>query len=176
MPEGTPVTDNATLSGANASSAGGTATYSVYSLSYSHFPISRFGLSSWWGWWRQPVAQGEPVQVTDGVVPPSSPLTLDTPGVYLWVVTYSGDSANRPSHSMLGSETEIVTSPPRCPTQMGWVSVWCFANSNPGGGSGFGFGQGGGSGYGRGGGSSDGQGGGSGYGRNWFGDSGHRGR
>ncbi len=102
------VTDSATLSGANVSSAGGTVTYTVYSVGSSwRFPF--------WQW--KAVASGGTVPVTDGSVPSSKPLTLP-PGVYEWQASYSGDALNAPSTSPFGSETETVIRVPHC--NYGW--------------------------------------------------------
>jgi hypothetical protein len=99
VPPGTPVTDSATLSGANTSTAGGTVTYSVFSNS---------GCT---------VSAGTPttVNVTGGSVPNSNPVTLAAPGTYYWTASYSGDSSNKPSASTCGSEKETVTSPGTAP-------------------------------------------------------------
>jgi hypothetical protein len=102
------VTDSATLSGANASSAGGTVTYTVYSL----VPSWRFPFRHW-----KAVASGGTVPVTDGSVPSSKPLTLPR-GVYEWQASYSGDALNAPSTSLFGSETETVIRVPHC--NHGW--------------------------------------------------------
>ena len=105
---GTAVTDTATLSGTNASSATGTVTYTVYSWVPSwHFPF---------GQWKM-VAGAGTVSVSNGSVPSSNPVTLP-PGTYEWQATYSGDGANAPSMSRLGSETEYVIPVPHC--SYGW--------------------------------------------------------
>ena len=167
VPSGTSVTDQATLSGANASSAGGTVTYHVFSLSFSSFQFSHFA-SSWMGWWWDSM-NNDPgqVTVTNGTVPASNPVTLGA-GVYFWQVSYSGDANNAPSHTDLGSQTEIVLPQSFCPTGVSWLSVMCFMHVGH-------HGQGGGQGYGNGGngGNGDGQGrdhgngnGGNGYGGN----------
>jgi hypothetical protein len=87
---GTAVHDSATLDGANASSAGGTVTYTVYS-----------------DIWHHDVVATDSQPVVNGVVSDSADVTLD-PGVYFWQATYSGDARNQPSESELGSEMEIV--------------------------------------------------------------------
>jgi hypothetical protein len=89
---GTAVTDQATLSGANEATAGGTVTYTAYSDSNCS---------------RNPVDAGT-VVVTDGVVPASNAITLNTTGTYYWQASYSGDSTNAPSKSPMGSEVETV--------------------------------------------------------------------
>lgn len=105
---GTAVTDSATLTGANASFAVGTVTYTVYAPTFS--PTSPY--IQW-----KPVASGGTVTVTNGKVPNSEPVTLP-PGTYEWQATYSGDPSNRPSTSPLGSETETVVPVPQC--KYGW--------------------------------------------------------
>ncbi len=171
VPNDTTVTDQATLSGDNSSSAGGTVTYRVFSLSFSSFQFSHFS-SSWLGWWWSPMSSNAgKVTVTNGSVPPSNPMTLGA-GVYFWRVSYSGDPNNSPSHTQLGSQTEIVLPPARC--GFGWQSMRCFMYSHSGGSGnnvspgngGFGFGSfGGNSGQGNGYGNGNGNGnGGQGYG------------
>jgi hypothetical protein len=88
---GTAVSDQAMLSGATPN-AGGTLTYSVYSDS----SCTIF------------VGSGGTVSVTDGVVPPSNPLTLTSAGPYYWQASYSGDDHNSRSKSSCGSEIESV--------------------------------------------------------------------
>ncbi len=113
---GTAVTDSATLTGANVSSAGGMVTYTVSS-----------DTMCFWGWLGHhghggsscapQVLSTDMVTVTDGVVPNSSPVTLPA-GVYLWQASYSGDATNQASTSPNGSETEIVVAPRPLPTQI----------------------------------------------------------
>ena len=57
--------------------------------------------------------------VTGGKVPNSNPVTLPT-GTYEWQAAYSGDSANQPSSSCFGSETEIVIPLPSCCHGWNW--------------------------------------------------------
>ena len=96
MPESTAVSDTATLSGTNASTATGTVTYSVYSDSGCTTAVSTGTAQS---------------ITTPGTLPASSAVTLGTPGTYYWQASYSGDSANAASMSTCGSEVETVTSP-----------------------------------------------------------------
>ena len=96
VPESTAVSDTATLSGTNASTAMGTVTYSVYSDSGCTTAVSSGTAQS---------------ITTPGTLPTSSPVTLGTPGTYYWQASYSGDSANTASMSTCGSEVETVTSP-----------------------------------------------------------------
>ena len=122
------MTDQATLSGANASSAGGTVTYRVFSLSFNSFRFSHFG-SSWLGWSWNPMSDAGHVAVTDGSVPPSNPVTLRA-GVYFWKVSYSGDSLNQSSRTEVGSQTEIVLPQSYCSSGSRWWSMRCFMNSH----------------------------------------------
>ncbi len=94
VPSGTAVSDTATLSGTNTSSAAGTVTYTVYSDSAC----------------TTSAGNGGTMTVSGGVVPASDPVTLGTPGTYYWQASYSGDSTNAPSKSTCGSEVETVTS------------------------------------------------------------------
>ncbi|MGO9900600.1 MAG: hypothetical protein ACLP0J_13100 [Solirubrobacteraceae bacterium] len=94
VPAGTAVTDSATLAGANASTATGTVSYSVYSDSACTVPV---------------VASMGGGTVTGGVLPNSSAETFSTPGTYYWQASYSGDSANQKFVSICGSEAETVT-------------------------------------------------------------------
>ena len=101
VPTGTPVTDQATLTGTNAASATGTVTYSVFSDSACTVSAG----------------SGGTVTVTGGVVPASSAVTLSGAGKYYWRAGYSGDADNSLSTSTCGSEVETVSvssSPPTC--------------------------------------------------------------
>jgi hypothetical protein len=93
VPAGTSVTDTAHLSGANAASAGGTVTYSVYSDSACTVSAG----------------SGGTVNVTDGSVAASTAVTLSTAGTYYWQASYSGDPANTMSKSTCGAEGEVET-------------------------------------------------------------------
>jgi uncharacterized repeat protein (TIGR01451 family) len=93
VPPGTAVTDSATLSGSNASSATGTVTYTVYSDSGCGTAVANGGTKT---------------IVTPGSMPNSDPVTLNTPGQYYWRATYSGDTANATSTSTCGAEIETV--------------------------------------------------------------------
>ncbi len=126
----TAVTDSATLTGTNAATAGGTVTYTVYSVSNSGS-----GSGGWGGWQLQSVATGGTVTVTDGVVPASKSVTLPT-GIYLWQASYSGDSTNAASKSHMGSEVEIVANANPCQPYMGWLSVNCYSHYHQGNGNG----------------------------------------
>jgi hypothetical protein len=89
----TAVSDQATLTGAEATSASGTVSYKVYSDSQC----------------SDLVAESD-VAVSDGVVPASSAQTLGA-GTYYWVASYAGDSHNESTLSPCGSEVETVTKP-----------------------------------------------------------------
>ena len=89
----TAVSDQATLTGAEASSASGSVSYKVYSDSHC----------------SDLVAESD-VAVSDGVVPASGAQTLGV-GTYYWVASYSGDSHNESTLSSCGSEVETVTKP-----------------------------------------------------------------
>jgi uncharacterized membrane protein YgcG len=116
---GTPVTDSATLRGANVSTAGGTVTYTVY----SDF------------WHKHAMASGGTVTVHNGVVPNSNALTLPR-GTYYWQATYSGDALDAPSASKIGSEIELVVPQPVCPSRGGKGDKSSFGGSGKGGKSG----------------------------------------
>ena len=127
VPSGTSVVDQATLSGDNSSSAGGTVTYRVLALFVPSFHFSSHEFTDWIGWGWQPVENAGTFPVTNGEVPPSNTVTLDV-GVYFWRVSYSGDTLNAPSRSQRFSEVEIVLPPPNSPTGLGWMSIRCFNN------------------------------------------------
>jgi hypothetical protein len=92
--EGSPVTDEATLSGPNASKATGTIEYFVYGDPECTELVTEAGEAS---------VAGESVSS-------SAPETLE-PGVYQWQAVYSGDGANHASVSSCGAATEIVRPP-----------------------------------------------------------------
>ncbi len=100
---GAAVTDSAKLSGTNVATAGGTVTYTVYSSSNPQR--------------AHVVANAGTVTVKHGIVPDSEPVTLAA-GTYYWQASYSGDAANQPSVSVLGSEVETVVPVPHC--GFGW--------------------------------------------------------
>jgi hypothetical protein len=93
VPAGTTVTDQASLSGDAAASATGTITYDVYSDSAC----------------TQLVNSGSAQTFTQGSLPPSAGVRLDSPGTYYWQASYSGDAVNAPSVSDCGDEVETVT-------------------------------------------------------------------
>ena len=102
VPAGTSVTDSATLSGAVASGATGTVTYSVYSDSECTKPVS--------------TGQAEPI-ATPGTLPASAAATLTTAGTYYWTASYSGDPSDQASSSACGAET-VTVSPAATTTQL----------------------------------------------------------
>ena len=93
-PPGTNVSDTATFSGGTGAGATGSVTYSVYSDSACTILVgSRTRRTS---------------TSTPGVLPPSAPVTFNTPGTYYVQASYSGDSNNAPSQSACGSETMTI--------------------------------------------------------------------
>ena len=92
--EGTAVSDQATLSGAEASTASGTVRYTVYRDSSCTEPAAPAGVS----------------YVEEGVAEPSSEVTLP-PGTYYWQAEYWGDGVNAESVDECGAEVEHVTAP-----------------------------------------------------------------
>jgi hypothetical protein len=107
---GTSVTDTATLRGTNAATATGTVTYTVY----TEQAVTKNHHRSW-HWVALTTANAGTVTVTAGQVPTSNAVTLPA-GVYEWQAAYSGDSANHPSSSRFGTETEIVIPQSQCGT------------------------------------------------------------
>lgn len=93
VPSGTSVTDQATLSGANSATAGGTVTYTVYQAP---------GCATVF-------ASGGTKTVANGVVPASDPVQLNSPGTYNWIASYSGDPTHNPSANACGDEVATVT-------------------------------------------------------------------
>ena len=129
VPFGTAVQDASQLSGPNAAEAIGTVTYVPLELVSSFWETFFLGLPpSFTTWYWVPVTAPDVVTVTAGSVPTSASIVLP-PGVYTWLAFYSGDGSNMPAFGPLGSELEIVLSPPACPVGFGWWSVSCFANS-----------------------------------------------
>ncbi len=92
--EGTPISDEATLSGANAASAKGTVSYSVYADEECTELVEGAG-------------SGE---VVEGTAEPSEEVTLPY-GTYYWQVEYFGDGVNQASVSTCGDEIAVVVSP-----------------------------------------------------------------
>jgi GDSL-like Lipase/Acylhydrolase family len=92
--EGAAVSDTATLSGTNASTAKGYVEYNIYSDSECKTLVSEAG----------------EVSVSGVSVPASSKLTLP-PGTYYWQAVYSGDGVNHSATSTCGAEIAVVTAP-----------------------------------------------------------------
>ena len=99
VPEGTAVTDHATLSGADAPQATGKVTYKVFSDNKC----------------ANEVASAGTVNVAEGKVPDSEAKTL-APGVYFWQASYTGDEHNNGSMSACESEVATVEGKPSRPT------------------------------------------------------------
>jgi hypothetical protein len=110
--EGEAVTDQATLSGENASTATGTATYNVYGDS---------GCTKLLGTVSSAVSGGKSE---------TSPLTFVEAGTYYWQVSYSGDENNQGSEDTCGAEVLTVTpKPSTCgKTTVGKSSAQLLAN------------------------------------------------
>jgi hypothetical protein len=111
VPGGTAVTDQATFVGF-ISDPGGTVTYSVYSDS-----ACTLGAAS-----------ADTVNVTDGSIGASNPVTLYAAGMYYWKATYSGDANNTPSATTCGPSGEVETvtssvSPPLPPLPPTYFSI-----------------------------------------------------
>lgn len=97
VPPGTPVTDQATLAGANSGQATGTISYNVYSNANCTTAVS----------------SGTPQTIaTAGSPPASAAVTLNSPGTYYWQAVYSGDGANNTAKSTCGAEVETVAGGP----------------------------------------------------------------
>jgi len=89
--KGTSVTDQAHIAGAEAASATGTVTYTLYKEA-----SCKTALASSVG------------SVTGAVAAASAPVTMPV-GTYYWVASYSGGGLNAPSSSACGSEKLIVS-------------------------------------------------------------------
>lgn len=102
VPEGTAVTDTATLAGINAGVASGTVTYTVYSNSACTTQVTATTV---------PVA-------TTGTLPSSAPVTVPGAGTYYWKASYSGDLNNAQVASICGpaGAVETVTQVPLATT------------------------------------------------------------
>jgi hypothetical protein len=92
VPQGTPVTDAATVAGAGAATAGGEVTYSVY---------------------KNPTctvlaAQAGGAVVTNGLAGSSAAQSKLAPGTYYWLASYSGDVNDQAATSACGTEKLII--------------------------------------------------------------------
>ncbi|HEU5062334.1 MAG TPA: hypothetical protein VFT79_04155 [Solirubrobacterales bacterium] len=94
VPEGTLVTDSATLHGAKAAEATGSVEYFVYPDSKCEKEATKAGKAT----------------VAGAKVPSSTALELKQ-GTYYWVAKYSGDPNNPAATSACGSEVLVVTTP-----------------------------------------------------------------
>jgi hypothetical protein len=94
VPDGTAVTDTASLSGTNAGEATGAAGYAVYSSSGCSTLAAAAGAGAFSG----------------GKAAPSTAETLP-PGTYYWAASYAGDGNNRGSSSSCTSEILHVLAP-----------------------------------------------------------------
>ncbi|MGH2854256.1 MAG: hypothetical protein ACRDLF_08715 [Solirubrobacteraceae bacterium] len=86
--EGSKAKDKATLSGTNASKAGGTIKYKIYSDKECKTLVTEAG----------------EVTVTSGSIPASTEEELEGGKTYYWQASYSGDAKNKSSTSSCGSE------------------------------------------------------------------------
>jgi GDSL-like Lipase/Acylhydrolase family len=92
--EGTPVSDEATLSGAKAATAKGVVSYFVYADNECTELAASAGEGA----------------VVEGAAAPSEAVTLPH-GTYYWQAEYRGDGVNQASVSPCGGEIEVVTAP-----------------------------------------------------------------
>jgi hypothetical protein len=100
VPEGTAVSDTATLAGTNAREATGTVEYKIFSDAECASEVRAAGS----------------VAVSAGVVPASPAQTLPA-GTYYWQAHYSGDAKNNAATSTCGAEVETVEAASR-PTSL----------------------------------------------------------
>jgi hypothetical protein len=98
---GSTVHDSSALTGAT-SDASGTVTYHAYAGANTCSGTDLFGVT------------GNVQTVTNGVVPDSGNLTLNTAGTYSFQAVYSGDTKNNGATSVCSTEQLVVT--PRQPT------------------------------------------------------------
>ena len=92
VPNGTLVSDSATILGPNPGSASGTVTYSVFSDAQC----------------TSLYASGGTKTVTGGVVPDSDPVALNAAGTFYWQAFYSGDATHNAATTACGDETAVV--------------------------------------------------------------------
>ncbi len=92
VPAGTAVSDRATITGAQAKSAGGTVTYTLFKDKKCTVPVGKPSTGA----------------VAAGVAGPSAAVKPGV-GTYYWTASYSGDAVlNGPSASACGTETLVV--------------------------------------------------------------------
>ncbi len=94
VPQGTSVTDAATLGGANASIATGSVSYNIYSDSACTHLVAAAGSGA-----------------LSGATAAASTAANLAPGVYYWQASYGGDANNKAVSSTCGSETLTVQAP-----------------------------------------------------------------
>jgi hypothetical protein len=114
VPEGTAVSDQATLSGKDAAGASGKVAYKVYSDKEC----------------TKEVASAGEVTVSGGTVPASEAKTLSS-GTYYWQASYGGDAGNEKSASRCGAEVLTVESKAAAPcgkTTIGKIADQLVAN------------------------------------------------
>jgi len=105
--------DSATLNGETAN-AGGTASYKVYTNNSCSALFANAG----------------DVTVTNGVVPDSSGVALNSVGTYYWQVVYHGDANNNAATSTCTSEVLTVANPGTNTTGNGTFSGQVFNDKN----------------------------------------------
>lgn len=113
VPPSTAVTDQATLTGAQAAGASGTMTYGVYSDSTCATAFASAGVKA----------------VTGGVVPASDPVTIVVPGTYYWSAAYSGDPNN--NATQVCDEIETVSEPATHDTATSYTGATTGTYSDP---------------------------------------------
>jgi hypothetical protein len=89
---GTPVTDQATLKGSAAGSAGGSVTYAIYSDPNCSTQVGK----------------STTVNVTGGSIPAGPTVAPESVGTYYFMASYSGDANNQPAATNCGDETVTV--------------------------------------------------------------------
>jgi hypothetical protein len=113
---GTYLTDSATLAGGN-NPGGNLSFYLMPSGATSSTPLSSAIYTD-----KVPVSGNGTYPTGTGTITGSNLVTA--PGIYQWVVVYSGDNNNTPLTSPFGAEPDVVNPPP-CPD-----NLYPFASSN----------------------------------------------
>ncbi len=98
--QGTPVTDSATLSGANAASATGKVSFNVYSDAECKTLVTAAGTAS----------------LSKGSAGPSTAISSLAPGIYYWQAHYGGNTENQAVSSTCSSEVLTVLAPTKTTT------------------------------------------------------------
>ena len=88
------MSDTASFANGTGAGATGSVTYSVYSDSACSVLVGSSDTGD--------------TSATPGVLPPSGPVIINTPGTYYVVASYIGDSNNAPSQTSCGSETLTI--------------------------------------------------------------------